>query len=236
MTTQPESITEAPRDTEERLLDSALTLFSEKGYEGTSIREIIEQAGVTRPVLYYYFANKEALFTRLVEAQFEHIYADLDEIIASVQGCRERLLTIITQTFEHVDCSPAVVNLITRAFFSAPQDGPPLDKARLWRERHARFVRIMEDGLRSGELVGESAETLALSFSGIVDMHVLTKAHLPDLQLTQEMGKRLMDLFFRGAVNGNTVSLVMNPGGTAASPSEGDGTHAIECERGSLPS
>ncbi|HOH51706.1 MAG TPA: helix-turn-helix domain-containing protein, partial [Candidatus Hydrogenedentes bacterium] len=55
---------ESGNEAEARLLESALKIFSEKGYEGTSIREIIEGAGVTRPVLYYYFQNKEDLFRR----------------------------------------------------------------------------------------------------------------------------------------------------------------------------
>ncbi len=50
----PDELT-AANETVKRLLESALVLFSEKGYEGASIREIIERAGVTRPVLYYYF-------------------------------------------------------------------------------------------------------------------------------------------------------------------------------------
>ena len=44
---------------EARVLKSAIKLFSEKGYSATTIREIIAEAGVTRPVLYYYFKNKE---------------------------------------------------------------------------------------------------------------------------------------------------------------------------------
>ena len=51
MKTDPDSANEART----KLLESALTLFSQKGYEGTSIREIIQGAEVTRPVLYYYF-------------------------------------------------------------------------------------------------------------------------------------------------------------------------------------
>ena len=43
--------TEHVNTAESKLLESALALFSDKGYEGTSIREIIEGAGVTRPVL-----------------------------------------------------------------------------------------------------------------------------------------------------------------------------------------
>ncbi|MBW2208934.1 MAG: helix-turn-helix transcriptional regulator, partial [Deltaproteobacteria bacterium] len=44
------------------LLEAATALFAQKGYAGTSVREIVERAGVTKPVLYYYFENKEGLF------------------------------------------------------------------------------------------------------------------------------------------------------------------------------
>ena len=52
-----ETVRPPTNDTEERLLDAALTLFAEKGYEAASVREIIEATGVTRPVLYYYIAE-----------------------------------------------------------------------------------------------------------------------------------------------------------------------------------
>ncbi len=45
-----------------RILQSAAALFSEKGYEATSIRDIISAAGVSRPVLYYHFKSKERLY------------------------------------------------------------------------------------------------------------------------------------------------------------------------------
>ena len=45
-----------------RLLETATELFAEKGYAGASVREIVEKAGVSKPVLYYYFKSKEGLF------------------------------------------------------------------------------------------------------------------------------------------------------------------------------
>jgi AcrR family transcriptional regulator len=50
-------ITDAPR-TRERILDAALTLFAEKGYEATSMREIAAQLGITKAALYYHFDSK----------------------------------------------------------------------------------------------------------------------------------------------------------------------------------
>ncbi len=54
-------------DTRERILDVALELFTEQGYESTSLREITERVGVTKPALYYYFESKEAIFLALIE-------------------------------------------------------------------------------------------------------------------------------------------------------------------------
>lgn len=48
-------------DTKERILKSATKLFREKGYDGTSINEIIQHAGVSKGSLYYYFPSKQAI-------------------------------------------------------------------------------------------------------------------------------------------------------------------------------
>jgi len=52
---------------ERRFLDAALELFSEKGYEAASVREICERAGITRPTLYYFFKSKEGIYRALIE-------------------------------------------------------------------------------------------------------------------------------------------------------------------------
>ena len=50
------------------LLESGIALFAEKGYASTSVREIVEGAGVTKPVLYYYFKSKEELFESICKS------------------------------------------------------------------------------------------------------------------------------------------------------------------------
>ena len=42
-----------------RLLDAGLKLFANRGYAGTSVQDITEEARVTKPTLYYYFESKE---------------------------------------------------------------------------------------------------------------------------------------------------------------------------------
>ena len=116
------------RSAESKLLSSALKLFSEKGYDGTSIREIIEDAGVSRPVLYYHFKNKENLYSTLVKSQFEQACADLEDIIANDTVCRDRLKALILKSFEGAKKSPEIVKLLLQFFFSPIIDGIELDK------------------------------------------------------------------------------------------------------------
>ncbi len=54
-------------DTRDRILQTALDLFIEQGYETTSLREIAERVGVTKAALYYHFASKEEIFRTLLE-------------------------------------------------------------------------------------------------------------------------------------------------------------------------
>jgi AcrR family transcriptional regulator len=51
----------------EKLLSVAREMcFARKGYDRTSVQEIVAAAGVTKPVLYYYFRNKEGLYLELL--------------------------------------------------------------------------------------------------------------------------------------------------------------------------
>ncbi len=186
-------------DAEARLLRSALKLFSEQGYEGTSIREIIERAGVTRPVLYYYFTNKEDLFRRLLEpalAEYTRTLQDIRENYAEVVG---RLRAIVRQTFAFTEENPDAVRLILQLYFSPPKGGPKLDKS-IYRLRRFRLLEeIMQDGLDKAQLAGGDAQSLALILIGMMDAYVMAKSYLPDTHLSPELAEGLVDLFYYGA-------------------------------------
>ncbi|KJK58349.1 TetR/AcrR family transcriptional regulator [Saccharothrix sp. ST-888] len=73
------STTQSPRtDTRARILDVALELFSEQGYEKTSLREIADRLGVTKAALYYHFKTKDDIVHGIIES----MAAPIDEVIA----------------------------------------------------------------------------------------------------------------------------------------------------------
>jgi AcrR family transcriptional regulator len=71
-TTSAPADTSAGGGTRERILDIATELFIEHGYDGTSLRQIAEEVGVTKAALYYHFASKAELVAALLEP-FEQV-------------------------------------------------------------------------------------------------------------------------------------------------------------------
>lgn len=72
--------------TRERILDSALELFTQQGYEKTSLRDIAAQLAISKAALYHYFARKEDILLEL-HRRFEALGSNLlDELEAAPDG------------------------------------------------------------------------------------------------------------------------------------------------------
>lgn len=72
------SIEKHPSQTADDILDAALLVFSERGFAGSTTREISSRAGVNHPLIAYYFGNKEKLW----RAAVTHLFDRLDTYIA----------------------------------------------------------------------------------------------------------------------------------------------------------
>ena len=82
-------------DTKERIMETALELFAEKGYLGTSMNDIAKQLGFTKATLYKHYTSKQEILNRIVERmnetdyerakQFEMPEGNLTEIVAAYQ-------------------------------------------------------------------------------------------------------------------------------------------------------
>ena len=70
-------------DKKEHIINHAVELFAEKGFEGTSIRDLAAKAGVNVAMVNYYFGSKEKLFENMVELKASYTRGMLDEIAKS---------------------------------------------------------------------------------------------------------------------------------------------------------
>jgi len=75
----------APEKRREQLIDAALNVIIEQGYEGVSIESIARMAGVTRPVIYDHFSNLGRLLQALIEREEAYALAQLDDVVPSAR-------------------------------------------------------------------------------------------------------------------------------------------------------
>ena len=91
------------KDTRERILETALDLFIERGYDKTSLREIAEKVGVTKPALYYHFSSKEEILRTLIEPilSVQEQAADILQTKPAREEWRERMAGLIEWMLPH---------------------------------------------------------------------------------------------------------------------------------------
>lgn len=120
--------------TRERILASALDVFSELGFDGASTREIARRAGVTQPLLNYHFSGKEQLWRAAVDEVFGALNAALTARNEGLRGVDD-LTTARLMVREFIAFSartPQLHRIITQ---ECKVDGPRMD----WLvERHVR--------------------------------------------------------------------------------------------------
>ena len=90
---------------QQEILMAALQAFAEKGYDKTTIEDIVRISGLSKGTLYWYFTNKEAIFTALVNMVFEGMWRPLEQVTQQTIGQPppERLRQLLLNMSASVD-------------------------------------------------------------------------------------------------------------------------------------
>jgi AcrR family transcriptional regulator len=75
----------------QQLVEVAASLFSERGYRSTTMDDVAEAAGVTKPLLYQHFSSKKALYLELVEEIAHRMLAAIAEATRRAEGPRQQV-------------------------------------------------------------------------------------------------------------------------------------------------
>jgi AcrR family transcriptional regulator len=185
----------------QRLLETATALFAEKGYAGTSVREIVGKAGVSKPVLYYYFKSKEGLFYAILEWAVDVQQNILSEIFEARGTVLERLIFLYRRVYEGIKQYKSLYLMIHGLIYGPPQGVPEYDFARYQRYMLDAVKRIYAEGVSSGEVRNVDAEEVAFLVLGLMDFSLnmdmvlseLADAHRPE---------RLLRIAFQGLSKG----------------------------------
>lgn len=156
--------------TAERILDAAESLFAVHGYEGTSLRQIAERAGIREPGVYNHFAGKQALYEAVLSRALSPMALALARHMERATSLREYtdLPAIITdQLLAH----PQMASLFQRALQGDPGSvGDQLLNAWLERLFNQGMDSLAAFGGATGNLTRENRATLALNLIAMFNL------------------------------------------------------------------
>lgn len=182
----------------QRLMDSAVLLFTTRGYSATSVREIVEMAGVTKPALYYHFESKEGIYLSILEDLVKIADEGIAASRVSSGTARERLEGFLLGIYGLFETKKAWVRMINAVFWGPAQGAPPFDFETFHNKLLAVLSEIVIEGIAAGEIRAADPEDVTLALMGVLSFNMdLTLAH-PELGLGKDGFRRVLDLLFSG--------------------------------------
>ncbi len=131
------------------ILAVASERFVRNGYRATSMQELADHFGFTKPALYYYVHSKEQILVDLVRAEFDRLNAALQDVLDSTADPEERLRLLIRHHLEIVtrDARPLMV-LEPNDFPEAPHYGTVVGE--LSAGYYQGWMRVIREGIDRG--------------------------------------------------------------------------------------
>ena len=181
----------------QRIVAEATRLFAEQGYAATSVRQVVEASGCTKPALYYYFDSKDALFRELVEMHVATVTEVLEEWAGSGETVRASAHRAASRVIDYASANPDIMRLLQRIEMRAEQGAPEINLMAA-RDMHLQLIsRLIEKGIREGQIRrGVDALDCALVLAGAMSFQFELSLYTNTWE--RQRIHRTIDLIFDG--------------------------------------
>src|SRR5215469_10918188 len=105
-------------ETRQQILRAALKRFANAGYAATSVQQIVGDAKVSKPALYYHFHEKAGLFQALVNQALDQRFEVIQQAAARARNIRGQLVEILTALFDYFHKNHELTRLAFSAAFA----------------------------------------------------------------------------------------------------------------------
>jgi len=196
--TLPRPSAPAIAEVRDRIVTSALRCFAEKGYAGTSLREIAESARTTKPMIYYYFKSKEGLYISTLGDLLQQFADAIDRATCPEDNPYEKLRSFCDTYLRYFESQEPHVAFVVREVFGLGADimnqfGRSLDE-----RVRSRLARVLEEGVSRGLFRGDDIYNATIAIMGILNMYILRRIFCGvDLERTAAV-EQVVDFYVRG--------------------------------------
>ena len=181
----------------DRVLRAAVDLFTTRGYSATSVREIVERGGVTKPVLYYHFGSKEGLYLEILR----NVEREFDEAISRplpAGRAHERIRHLFEGIFTRFEANRSLVRFVNTVFWGPPQGAPAFDLDSIHLRLREIVRALVEAGIASGELRPSDPQDVTIALIGVLSFSMDLQLVHPEWGNGREGFLRTLDIIFAG--------------------------------------
>jgi AcrR family transcriptional regulator len=186
--------------TRAHILRAALKHFANAGYAATSVQQIVSDAKVSKPALYYHFRDKAGLFEALVNEAHDGRFRVVQNAAAKSKNIREQLRDILVALFDYFHKNRDLTRIAFSTAYAAPGEVPDLcylDKCK----RNLEFIHsLIKNAQANGELDNRfDSRELAYGFYGQTNFYITAHLLMPNFRANRKAAERVVELFLIGA-------------------------------------
>jgi AcrR family transcriptional regulator len=185
--------------TKEKIFKAAAKLFSEKGYNGVSMREISEFTGLSKPAIYYYFGSKEGIYSELVNAGMKVGIKEYEEIFQKNISVKQKLTELMKVRFQQVHRYPELVKFFL-SLFNSTENLTFLEHFRqVAKENRQMLSELILEGVTSGEFGASARPELACDiYIGALTHFLWSQLNSSNIILSDQLAEEIVELLFKG--------------------------------------
>lgn len=191
-------------DKKKEILKAASDCFARYGYDKTTLDDIGRLVGLNKASLYYYYKNKESIFSEVIFFEAEEYITAVLKDVEKVEGCNEKILTYLTKRLEYIR---SAINLHKLTIESMQNMKPRLDE--LYEKNMENEIECLSEILKccikKGEISNCNVKRVARSIITVTEAIKNKSAQCVDCNFSSEVSytEVLDEVVF-------TVSLMMD--------------------------
>lgn len=151
--------------TKRRIFNTAVKIFSDKGYDNTSVEEITAVAGVAKGSLYYHFSKKEDIFDLLLEEGFKLLKNNIEIKTRDCKTSIEKIKAIILVEIKVIVRYEYFMNVVFSQIWGEEEKNK---KCKRYVFEYVKLIEeIVKEGMEKGEIYEANVEAVASGIFGI---------------------------------------------------------------------
>lgn len=165
----------------EVIVDSALRLILKKGYDGTTVDDVAAAAGVSKGLVSYHFAKKDALFRAVLERIVAKLESDLSAVHRRDLPARERLRLYFRNLFESEERTRHYYTVLVDFLAQAPREASVRSYTQIIYQTILRYVEMtIGDGVAADEFRQVDVKLAAATVVALTEGFIFQWLYNPD--------------------------------------------------------